>query len=206
MVARDRHEDVRNDLPAYAVGALEDDERAAVERHLAGCDLCRAELDELVEAAGTLLDAEGPLRPAVWERVSRAVRRRSDPSPEGRARPGPIAVGLVDTAVDVRTRWRSELEAEGDIEIVGEADDGVKAVELARLERPDVLVLELALPRLSGLDAIPRIVESSPATRILACSESEELIGQALQAGASATMLKGASLDMLVASVRRLVA
>jgi CheY-like chemotaxis protein len=206
VVARDRHEELRNDLPAYAVGALEEDERAAVERHLEECELCRAELDELVEAAGSLLDPEGPLRPAVWERVSRAVRRRSDLSPEGRGGPAPIAVGLVGTAVDVRSRWRSELEAEGDIEVVGEADDGVQAVELARLERPDVMVLELTLPRLSGLDAIPRIVESSPATRILACSESEELIGQALLAGASATILKAASLELLVASVRRLVA
>ena len=205
-MARDPHEDIRNDLAAYAVGALDEEQRAAVERHLEGCALCRAELDELVEAAGALLDPEGPLRPEVWERVSSTFRRRPDLSPEGRRRTAPIAVGLVDAETDVRARWRNELEAEGDIEIVGEADDGLRAVELARLQRPDVMVLELVLPRLSGLDAIPRIVESSPTTRILACSESEDLIGQALQAGASATMLKAASLDLLVASVRRLVA
>ncbi|HEX2063252.1 MAG TPA: response regulator, partial [Acidimicrobiales bacterium] len=169
-MARHRHEDIRNDLPAYAVGALEEDQRATVERHLEGCTMCRAELDELVEAAGALLEPKGPPPPAVWDRVSSAFRRRPELAAEGRARPAQIAVGLVDTEVAVRARWRDELEPEGDIEIVGEADDGLRAVELARLQRPDVMVLELALPRLSGLDAIPRIVESSPATRILACS------------------------------------
>ncbi len=205
-MAQPRHEEIRNDLPAYAIGALEEDERVEVERHLEGCAVCRAELDELVEAAGVLLDAEGPPRPAVWERVSSAFRRRPDLSPERAGHQAPIAVALVDAEVGVRARWRSELEAQGDIEIVGEADDGVRAVELARLQRPDVMVLELALPRLSGLEAIPRIVESSPATRILACAESEELIGEAVRAGASATMLKAASHELLVASVRRLVA
>ena len=74
MVSPNAHDSVRKSLAAYALGALEEDETAAVDRHLALCSQCRGEVRELREAASSLVEpAAGP--PAdVWERVSKAIR------------------------------------------------------------------------------------------------------------------------------------
>jgi DNA-binding NarL/FixJ family response regulator len=91
------------------------------------------------------------------------------------------------------------LAAEGDIELVGEAPDASTGIELVRGQRPDVVMIELALPDRSGCDAMREILDVSPQTRVimLAVEADETTQLQALQAGAAGFLLKSIDLDVL---------
>jgi DNA-binding NarL/FixJ family response regulator len=103
-----------------------------------------------------------------------------------------IRVLLVDDHAIVRDGLRALLEDAGDIEVVGQAADGLEAVHLARDLKPDVVVMDLAMPRLNGIEATQRIVKMQPETRVLVLSqhEDEEHILDAAWAGASGYLLK----------------
>lgn len=82
------HDRIRGLLGAYALGALDDDERVAVDRHLELCSECRAEVAQLREAAASIVEPEEPAPADVWERVSKAIRDPLRRRPWQRSREG----------------------------------------------------------------------------------------------------------------------
>ena len=119
-----------------------------------------------------------------------------------------ISVLLVDDHSLVRSGFRHILEDEGDIEVVGEAADGEEAVKLAQLLKPDVIVMDNAMPRMNGLTATRHILGHSPdaAVLILSMHSEDTLIRQALDAGARGYLLKNAIHLGLQAAIRKVAA
>ena len=111
---------------------------------------------------------------------------------------------LVDDHAVVRQGFRMILAAEPDMEIVGEAANGRDAVGLAEKLRPDVVVMDVAMPELNGIEATRRLAESSPRTRVLALSMHKDsvYVREILRAGARGYLLKDAFDRDLVAAVR----
>src|ERR1700685_1631299 len=116
-----------------------------------------------------------------------------------------ISVLLVDDHSLVRRGFRRMLEDEGDLQVSGEASNGEDAVRLARELRPDVIVMDCALPAMSGLAAVRLILEEFPKQTILMLSMHSEdtLVRQALDAGARGYILKNADDLGLFSSVCR---
>ena len=106
-----------------------------------------------------------------------------------------IRVLLVDDVADLRLMFRAILEADEAFEVVGEAGDGLEALEMAGTLKPDLVILDLAMPRLDGLSAIPKLHRATPGVRILVLSgfESDDVAGHAISACASDFLRKGAS-------------
>lgn len=106
---------------------------------------------------------------------------------------------MVDGDPLLRHALRMRLAAEGDIELVGEAPDASTGIELVRDQRPEVVLLELALPDRSGTDAMREILSISPEIVVimLAADADETTQLQALQAGAAGFLLKSIDLDIL---------
>jgi DNA-binding NarL/FixJ family response regulator len=121
--------------------------------------------------------------------------------------PPRISVLLVDDHHLVRRGFRRILEDEPDISVLGEAADGEEAVRLARQLRPQVILMDCALPGTSGLAATKKILADLPSTSILMLSMHSEdtLVRQALEAGASGYILKNA-VDLDLATAVRKVA
>jgi DNA-binding NarL/FixJ family response regulator len=119
-----------------------------------------------------------------------------------------ISVLLVDDHALVRQGFRRLLEDEPDMLVVGEAGNGNEAVMLARQTKPQVIVMDCALPGISGIVAARRILESSPDIAILMLSmhSEETLVRQALDAGARGYILKSAMDLELPVAVRRVAA
>jgi DNA-binding NarL/FixJ family response regulator len=120
-----------------------------------------------------------------------------------------IKVVLADDQELVRTGFRMILRAEQDLEVAGEAADGEEAVALAARLRPDVVLMDIRMPRLDGLAATRRIL-AQPATRtrvlILTTFDEDAYVFEALRAGASGFLLKTVPADQLVAGVREVAA
>ncbi|MGS2805839.1 response regulator [Nocardia sp. MW-W600-9] len=110
---------------------------------------------------------------------------------------------VVDDQELFRTGFRLILEAEPDIEVVGEAADGIDAVAAARRLRPDVVVMDIRMPRLDGVAATARICADSEAkVLVLTMFDMDDYVYAALRAGASGFLLKDARRAELVAAVR----
>jgi DNA-binding NarL/FixJ family response regulator len=120
-----------------------------------------------------------------------------------------IRVLLADDQALVRGGFRSILEGQPDMEVVGEAADGAEAVELALATRPDVVVMDIRMPRLDGIAATRRLLEShaSP-TRVLVLTtfNQEAYVYDALRAGASGFLLKTAPPRELAGAIRTVAA
>jgi DNA-binding NarL/FixJ family response regulator len=115
-----------------------------------------------------------------------------------------IRVVIADDHHLVRQGIRSLLEQETDIQIVGEAADGVEAVERVQNIKPDVLILDLSMSRMNGIQAVEQIRRRRLTTRILMLSvhTDRHLIQQALRTGANGYLLKSALLEELLLAVR----
>lgn len=116
-----------------------------------------------------------------------------------------ISVLIVDDQALVRTGLRMILELESDITIVGEACDGAEAVALAASSRPDVILMDVHMPHVDGLEATRRIVrgrEDDPRVLILTTFDLDVYVYEALQAGASGFVLKDMAPERLVDAVR----
>jgi DNA-binding NarL/FixJ family response regulator len=120
----------------------------------------------------------------------------------------PIRLLIVDDQVLVRTGFRMILEAEPDLEIVGEAADGEEAVAEARRLRPDVVLMDIRMPRMDGVEATRQLATRSPdpegALRVLILTtfDLDEYVVEALRAGASGFLLKDVPPEDLVEAIR----
>jgi DNA-binding NarL/FixJ family response regulator len=117
-----------------------------------------------------------------------------------------IKVLVADDQTLVRAGFRVLVESAPDLEVVGEAGDGVEAVELARQELPDVVLMDIRMPRMDGLEATRRIValDRAEAVRVLVLTtfDLDEYVYQALRAGASGFLLKDTPPADLLAAIR----
>jgi len=114
-----------------------------------------------------------------------------------------VRVLLADDQTLVRAGFRKLLEAEPGIDVVAEAADGLEAVEAARRYRPDVVLMDIRMPRLDGLRATARLVELLPTARVLVLTtfDLDEYVFEALRIGASGFLLKDAPPDELVHAI-----
>ena len=115
-----------------------------------------------------------------------------------------ITVLLADDHNLVRQGFRAVLETEPDIAIVGEAATGRQAVQLARKLRPDVVLMDIAMPLLNGLEATRQIIKELPGTKVLVLSSynDDEYVHQLTEAGAAGYLLKEAVVADLVKAIR----
>jgi DNA-binding NarL/FixJ family response regulator len=112
---------------------------------------------------------------------------------------------LVDDQALIRTGFKMILETEDDIEVVGEASDGEQAISMTRSVRPDVVLMDVQMPTMDGLEATGRIVRDANVPSrivILTTFERDDYIFEALRAGASGFLLKNAPSEELVHAVR----
>jgi PAS domain S-box-containing protein len=114
--------------------------------------------------------------------------------------PGTPTIVIVDDAAEVRALVRTRLRLSRRIEVVGEGADGAEAVALAAEHRPDLLLLDVSMPGIDGLEALPRVLEASPETRVVMYSgfTEEMLARRSRDLGAAAFLEKSTSLDSLV--------
>jgi DNA-binding NarL/FixJ family response regulator len=120
----------------------------------------------------------------------------------------PIRVLLADDHTVVREGLVALLQADGRIEVVAQAGDGIEAVEQAAACRPDVAIVDLSMPRLAGIDVVSRIHKSLPSTRILVLTyhDEEEYVLPLVRAGASGYLVKDAASTDLRRAVEALAA
>lgn len=115
-----------------------------------------------------------------------------------------IRLVLADDHAVVRSGTRELLEQQPDLKIVGEASDGEEAVELAQELEPDVVVMDVRMPKVNGVEATRRIKAALPDVRILVLTahDDDEYVFALLQAGANGYLLKTAEIDELVRAIR----
>ncbi|HUP33372.1 MAG TPA: response regulator transcription factor [Gaiellaceae bacterium] len=115
-----------------------------------------------------------------------------------------IRVAIVDDHAVVRAGLRLLLEGAGGIEVVVEAGDGEAGVRAARLEQPDVVLLDVVMPGLTGIEATPQVLQAAPGAKVLILSMQDDpsYVRQAFAAGASGYVLKEAADVEVVQAVR----
>lgn len=112
-----------------------------------------------------------------------------------------IRVALADDQAMVRTGFRMIVDSQPDMRIIGEAADGQDAVDLIRRERPDVILMDIRMPRMDGIEATRRVAGLTRVV-ILTTFELDEYVFDALAAGASAFLLKAAPPEDLIKAIR----
>jgi len=118
-----------------------------------------------------------------------------------------ITVLLAEDHLKFRKSVKLMIELDGDIEVVGEASNGRDAVRLNKRVRPEVIIMDIAMPQLNGLQVTKQIMESSPGTRVLILSANSEpeYIKQAMLLGASGYLIKHSSALYLAHAVREVL-
>ena len=126
----------------------------------------------------------------------------SDPEPTA------IRVLVADDQALMRTGFRMILDAQDDIEVVGEAIDGADAIRQFERLRPDVVVMDVRMPTMDGIEATRRLSAAEPPARVLILTtfDLDEYVSEALRAGASGFLLKDRPSEELVAAVRVIAA
>jgi DNA-binding NarL/FixJ family response regulator len=119
----------------------------------------------------------------------------------------PIRVLLADDHILVRAGIRALLEKAPDVQVCGEANDGREIVELVEKQEPHVILMDIAMPGLNGLEATARIVKDHPKVRIIILSmhQNEEYFWQALKSGAAGYLLKKSATAELLVALHRVV-
>lgn len=118
--------------------------------------------------------------------------------------PRRIRILLADDHTVLRSGLRALLSAQADLEVAGEAADGAEALRLAHTIKPDVVVMDIGMPGVSGIDATARMRRELPSTKVLILSmhDDQGYLRQALRAGASGYVLKKAADTELLAAIR----
>ena len=116
----------------------------------------------------------------------------------------PIRVALVDDQELVRTGMRMVVDSQDDLCVVGEAADGLEAIELLRATRADVVLMDVRMPRLDGVATTRRLLvhDTAPSVIVLTTFDLDEYAFAALQAGASGFLLKDTPAEELIAAIR----
>jgi DNA-binding NarL/FixJ family response regulator len=109
---------------------------------------------------------------------------------------------IADDQALVRAGFKMILEAEPEIEVVGQASDGVQALDLARRERPDVMLMDIRMPELDGIEATRRLRDEPARVLMLTTFDLNEYVYEALRAGASGFLLKDVPPEQLAAGIR----
>ena len=118
-----------------------------------------------------------------------------------------IRLILVDDDAPIRIALKMLLESDADLEVVGEASNGVEALAVVDQLKPDIVLMDIQMPEMDGIEATRRINENmsgdeGPRVLVLTTFEQDEYLRQALQAGASGFLLKRMPADELIASVK----
>ena len=118
-----------------------------------------------------------------------------------------VTVLLADDHPIVRQGMRNLLEADAGLLVVGEAEDGLQAVQLAEQHKPDVVIVDLMMPRLNGLEAIRQITARVPHTRciVLSMQSADPYIVQALKAGAAGYVLKDSAPNEIANAIHQVL-
>lgn len=118
-----------------------------------------------------------------------------------------IRILLADDHVLVRKGIIAMLEPETDLEVIGEANNGVEALELSKKLHPDLLIIDIRMPEMNGLDATAKLQDFSPQTRalILSMHDSDDYVLQSLQAGASGYLLKDTEKTEFLKAIHQVV-
>lgn len=119
----------------------------------------------------------------------------------------PLRILLADDHAVVRIGLASLLEAERDMVVVGQAKNGEEAVQIARTEKPDVVVMDLMMPRMNGADATAALSAECPAAKVIVLTSygAADDVAHALEAGAAGALMKTAEDGALVDAIRRIV-
>jgi len=115
-----------------------------------------------------------------------------------------VRVVIADDQALVRVGFRKLLESEPGLQVVGEAADGLEAIELARRLRPDIVLMDIRMPRLDGLAATRRVLDLGTGARVLVLTtyDLDEYVFEAIKAGASGFLLKDSPPDQLMMAIR----
>ena len=116
----------------------------------------------------------------------------------------PISVLLADDNVMVRKAYKKLLKLEADLQVVGEAKNGQQAVTLVKKLRPVVVLMDVAMPLMNGIEALRQIIKAVPATKVLMLStyNDEDYITEAMKAGAMGYLIKHTAADCVCEAIR----
>lgn len=116
-------------------------------------------------------------------------------------------VMLVDDVADLRLLVRMALESSPYFEVVAEAEDGIEAVELALRHQPDLVLLDISMPRQDGLETLPKLIAGSPNTKVIVLSgfQAERLEVATRELGAVSYLEKGVPPEELIAAAKRVL-
>jgi DNA-binding NarL/FixJ family response regulator len=125
------------------------------------------------------------------------------------ASPPPTSVVLVDDSGDLRALYRFSLDRADDFEVVGEATDGLEGLVCAQAHQPDLVLLDISMPVMDGLQALPLIVETCPKTTVVMLTGhgvSSGLPQKTAALGAAGYILKGTPMSTVLDEVREIIA
>lgn len=118
-----------------------------------------------------------------------------------------VTILLADDHPFVRRGVRNLLEAEADFSVIGEAEDGLQVVQMAEKLRPDILIVDLMMPNLNGLEVLKQVGQRSPKTRniVLSMQSADPYVVEAFRSGASGYILKDGAPDELIDAIRQVL-
>lgn len=135
------------------------------------------------------------------------TRRAAPPESEKKSSTKTLLIGIADDHTFIREALRNMLDAEDSIRVVGEADNGRKAVEMAVAERPDVMLMDIGMPRMNGLEAARQIRQSAPGVRVVLLSAfgNDNFINQTMAGDFDAYLLKDSPSNLVMHAIHEVV-